>query len=100
LSDMVSTNDMSKLKEIENSVKTYRGALVGLLKTTVPTDAVQAHLHLVNATSKMLSNSEALYGTSEDPTRSLLAIGSYQNDLQELIAAMKEISLYFKNKLI
>lgn len=47
LSDMVSTNDMSKLKEIENSVKTYRGALVGLLKTTVPTDAVQAHLHLV-----------------------------------------------------
>lgn len=98
LKKAVEAGDQNILLGLDKNISMYRGTIVDLLKTTVPADAVQIHLELLNACSNMLADTEALRQTFEDPAKSFIAIKQYQQHAEDIWNAVKKIGVYLEAK--
>ena len=65
----------------------------------VPKDAVTVHLALLNTFSNILSNLEALRGSSVDPIGGMVGMSQYNNNINSLKTALSNMNVYFSQKL-
>lgn len=93
--DAIATENESKLAKLDPIILTNKGLLTDLLNIEVPEKAVKAHLELVNATSNVLSDLEALRVAFSDPIRSLTTISAYESHIFDFKKAIQNIKTYF-----
>lgn len=93
--DAIATENESKLAKLDPIILTNKGLLTDLLNIEVPQKAVKVHLELVNATSNLLSDLEALRVAFSDPVRSLTTISAYESHIFDFNKATQNIKTYF-----
>ncbi len=93
--EAIATENESTLAKLDPIILTNKGLLTDLLNIEVPQKAVKVHLELVNATSNILSDLEALRVAFSDPIRSLTTISAYESHVFDFKKATQDIKTYF-----
>ncbi len=93
-------NNENDLAKLDPMITQGRGVISDLVAIGVPSDAVKLHLALLNASSNMLSNLEAMRVTFNDPIRSFTGASQYGQHVLDLENALKNLQTYFKQKQI
>jgi hypothetical protein len=93
--DAINSASENKLKKLDPIILLNKGFLNDLLNIEVPQKAVGVHLALLNASSNILSDLEAMRVVFTDPVRSLSAIGQYNRHRLDLKIALENINKFF-----
>ena len=88
-------SDLSKLDPI---IAKYKQTVSDLLKMSIPSDAVQIHLELLNDTNNILSDIKYMREILSDPIKGLIGLKSYENHYTNLTLSAQKISAYFRLK--
>lgn len=94
----VSTNKESVLNALDPVIRAEKKVIVDFLNISVPVDAINVHLQLLNATSNILANTEALRVVFSDPVRSFSAVSEYKKANANLQSAGLSLNAYYKSK--
>ncbi len=95
----VQENNENELTKIDPIIVKAKGIINDLLAMSVPADAVQVHLKLLNTSSNLLSNLEAMRATFTDPVRSFAGASQYTDHLSLFLQAIQNMRNYFEQKL-
>ncbi len=98
LSDAVKLNNPKILTELDPIIAGYRGIVSDLVNMTIPKDAVSVHLGLLNASSNILENIEAMRVAFTDPVKSLPGISQYKQHATDLSNTINALQTYLKSK--
>tara|TARA_B100000508_G_scaffold61115_1_gene48105 strand:- start:253 stop:1146 length:894 start_codon:yes stop_codon:yes gene_type:complete len=93
LHDILTTNDNSRLTELESLVEVYRGYRDDTLKVPVPAILVKEHLDLINSYNAIHQDINAMASTFDDPAVTLLHLKRYQDDASGLAYSLQ--NMYF-----
>nr|QBM02365.1 hypothetical protein [uncultured archaeon] len=86
------------LLRLDSTISIAKGLVSDLLQMNVPKSAVSAHLALLNATSDVVSDLEAMRVAFTDPIRGLAGIGQYNSDMIKFQNALIEVNKYLAQK--
>ena len=89
-----SSNDMSKLVQMDPVIANYRQLISALLRMNVPSQLVAYHVQLVNGLSVALYNTEALRHVDTDPLRGLAAVGLELKGLEAISTSYSNIQAF------
>tara|TARA_B100000508_G_scaffold14367_2_gene9808 strand:+ start:2516 stop:3412 length:897 start_codon:yes stop_codon:yes gene_type:complete len=93
LHDILTTNDQSRITELNSLVEVYRGYRDDTLKVPVPAILVKQHLDLINTYHAIHQDISAMTLTFDDPAVTLLHLKRYQDDASGLAYALQ--NMYF-----
>ena len=94
----IASQKESELSKLDPIIADYKKIIVLLLNMTVPADAKQAHLELLNNTSNVLFSIEAMRSTFSDPIKGLLGMDRYEMYMKNLAISAQKIQTYFTLK--
>lgn len=86
-----SADELAKLDPI---ILEARGFIKDIMNISVPRDVQQLHLDLLNSSSNVLSDLEAMRVSFSDPVRGISGIGQYTNHLTDFQNAIIRINKY------
>jgi len=92
----VSSEDSSKINELDGIIVIYEKIANELTKMPVPRTFVKAHLDMVNSTNGMISAFKMLKEVSSDPIKGLVALQLYQNSTITLSQAVNATVTFIK----
>ena len=95
----VQTNNEKELVKLDLMIHTAKTLIKNLLSIEVPQDAVVVHLGLLNTSSTLLSNLEAMRVTFSDPVKGFVGASQYVEHLNDFLSAVKDTRVYFDQKL-
>ena len=98
LNEAIQSNNPSELDRITPIVASYQGVIKDLLTMTVPADAINLHLALLNSVSDVLDNIESIQVSFSDPAKSFIAIGQYEKNITARDTAITNLEYYSINK--
>lgn len=87
--------ELTKLDPIILTAKNFINDLVGI---QVPQDAVQVHLDIINSSSNMLSDLEAIRALFTDPVKGLSGVSQYTAHLANFQTAVENMSTYLNSR--
>lgn len=64
----------------------------------VPSDLVDVHLKILNASSNILADIEGMRQTYTDPVRAFVAINQYNQHIYDFNKAMEDLNNYYRRK--
>ena len=88
-------DDAAALEKIEDISAAYANIAAAMIEISVPNEARQAHLTIVNALIHMSEASADMAALKTDPVRALLGIGLYASYAQELVSGFANLSGVF-----
>ena len=92
--DAITSANESKLVRLDPIIFLNKSLLTDLLTMYVPVSAVSVHLALVNVTSSLLSDLEAMRRVFTDPVSGMTGVSQYQKDTILLKTALENLDLY------
>ena len=92
-------NKEGVLVKLDPIIIKAKGVISDLIKMDVPADATNLHLSLLNVTSDMLSNLEAMRASFIDPVRAFVGFNKYPKNLLDFENTLGAINTYFSKKL-
>ncbi|MFA5888723.1 MAG: hypothetical protein WCW47_00930 [Candidatus Paceibacterota bacterium] len=84
----------TKLAKLDQIIFLNKSLLTDLLTMNVPKSAIEVHLALLNVTSSLLSDLEAMRLVFIDPVAGLIGISQYQTDTFLLKTALTNMNTY------
>lgn len=99
LSSAINTENSPLINKLDPIILSGKGAISDLLNMEVPGDALEVHLRLLNVTSSLVEDLEAMKEVYSDPVRSFIGANSYMQDIARLQIALKNINTYLDHKL-
>lgn len=94
----VEKENPKELEKLDPIINGYKGIVTDLVNMTVPQDAVSTHLALLNTSSNILANIEAMRQTFTDPVKSFAAVSQYKQHVIDMMVAYEKINKYFASK--
>lgn len=91
LHDILTTNNTSRLPELQSLVEVYRGYRDDTLKVPVPAILVKEHLDLINTYHAVHRDIIAMTMAFDDPAVTLLHLKRYQDDASGLAYALQNV---------
>ncbi len=88
----------SASSKLDPLISTGKEIIQSLIEMEVPADVAIMHLYLLNSSSVVLSDLEALRVMLTDPVRSLTVAQQFANDMLEFQTSLNNINAYFKYK--
>ena len=88
--------DEKKLVELEPFVSAFRIVTSEVLKMEVPSTLVNLHLKLLNTSSNLTANIEAMRGMLYDPVKGFIGANKFSDNFVEFEIALENINTYFK----
>lgn len=99
--DALQSENENELKKLDPIIAINRKVVKDLLAMEVPENAVKTHLALLNASSNILSDLEAIRVTLGDPVKGLTVLGQYPTHLDNFAIAVINMDLFLlKDSLI
>ena len=89
------TEEMNTLHTISDS---YRAIAQALSKMSIPREAKDLQLNLINASSKLSTNVDGFTKFETDSTTTIIHISAYDKNIDALVSSIKALSAYFVNK--
>jgi len=93
--DALNSASDSKMAKLDPIILLNKSLLTDLLSVKVPEKAVVVHLSLLNTSSNILSDLEALRVVFTDPVRSLTAVSQYPGHELDLKTAIENLNIFF-----
>lgn len=90
------SDDPKKLLDLDKIISATKGLIEDLVKLPVPSSIQQLHLGMINASSALLTDIQAMRNINADPVSSLIAIKSYGQHYSDFIGALGNINNFFK----
>lgn len=91
--------DEKKLSKLDPIIMENKGLLNDLLSISVPEKAVSLHLSLLNSSSKLIANLEAMRSTLSDPVKGFVGMGEYAQTMIDLNNSLKNFTAFFTDNL-
>ena len=88
-------SDLAKLDPIITNLSSM---ITDMKRVSIPNDAVDLHLALINSLSNVLSNVQSLRQLAKDPVKSFAGLSQYDQHTQDLTSAIKDLGIYFESK--
>jgi hypothetical protein len=88
-------NPANELAKLDDIVTGYQKVVRDLKLVTVPSDAKDLHVALLNGVGQVLSGIESLRASYDDPVRGLPTISFYQSAIENLKESMTQLYAYF-----
>ena len=88
--------DEKKLVELEPFVTAFRIVTSELLKMEVPSTLAPLHLKLLNTSSNLTANIEAMRGMLYDPVKGFIGANKFSDNFAEFEVNLENINTYFK----
>ncbi len=92
----ISTENEAELKKIDPLVALNKTFIKNMLAIEVPESAVEAHLAVLNSSSQVLSNLEAMRLAISDPVAAFSTLGNYAAYLNNFRLTLVNLDLYLK----
>jgi len=94
----IQKNQSGLIAELDLPISIGRAIIEDFLTMTVPADAVEIHLNLLNTGSDVLADAEGLRELFTDPVKGLLAL-KFKERAEKMASAMTDLNNYFVKKL-
>jgi hypothetical protein len=91
LQDILTSNDSSRITELNSLAEAYRRNRDAVLATPVPAFLVKEHLDLINTLHAIHKDIEAMAAAVEDPAFALLRLKRYEDDATGLSLALENM---------
>ena len=91
LQDILTSNDTSRITELNSLSEAYKRNRDAVLATPVPAFLVKEHLDLINTLHAIYKDIEAMSAALEDPAFTLLRLKRYEDDATGLSLALENM---------
>jgi hypothetical protein len=94
------SDNETELKKLDPLIVINKKAIKTLVEMEVPESAAGIHLYLLNTSSKILSNLEAIRVAVSDPVKIFTVIGDYSQNMSEFGKTVTSLNALLKQKTI
>jgi hypothetical protein len=94
------SDNETELKKLDPLIVINKKAIKTLVEMEVPESAASLHLYLLNTSSKILSNLEAIRVAVSDPVKIFTVIGDYSQNMSEFGKTVTSLNALLKQKTI
>ncbi len=94
IQEAINTQSEKTMQKIDPIIITAKSFIDDLLNTEVPQVAVNLHLALLNSTSNLLTDLQAIRVLLNDPTIALIALGQYNSHLTSFRSAYNNMNSF------
>lgn len=98
VNDAISKEDEQNLVKLNPYIKANKAVISDLLAMPVPSDLVDLHLRILNASSNILADIEGMRQTYTDPVKAFTSINQYAPHLNDFQVAMDDLNSYYRRK--
>jgi hypothetical protein len=88
------TDNSDILARIDPILSVGKKAIADLLSMEVPTDATRTHLGLLNASSNIVADLEAMRQINTDPVKSYIGLSQYSRDMVTFQNSLYDLNVY------
>lgn len=92
--------DEKSIEKLDPIIADYKKIILDMISMSVPSDAVQIHLALLNNTSNVLFSIESMRASFSDPIKGLLGMDRYGLYMNNLAISISDMQKYFMLKKI
>lgn len=100
LNNYMEKNSSADLQKVVLSSNNYKKTLQDMIEISVPQNALETHLNLVNSISSFSKSLEGMIMINDDPIVSLVSLKNYQEGMSAMLNAVNDLGIYFKNQKI
>ncbi len=94
------SDNEKELKKLDPLIVINKSTIKTLLEMEVPEAAIPMHLNLLNASSKILSNLEAIRSAVSDPVKVFSVVGDYTTNMQNFGKAVTTLNAFLSKKTV
>lgn len=94
----VDTKDVKYLTQLKEVSQNYRDAVSKTLRVSVPRDATNEHLAILNAMEQFAATLDAMIANAADPFASVALLRTYNQAEADMLSSFKSLAVYYKQK--
>ncbi len=99
LLESIQSENKKRLSDLEVYVKAFKNITNGLLNMAVPSDFSQLHLELLNSSSAVYTDLQAMSKFLDDPIKGIISVKQYSDDLVIMETIQGKINVLYKQKM-
>lgn len=95
----VETSDPIHLERLSSAAQNYREAARNTARVTVPRDAINYHLSILNAMAQFAATLDAMAKNADDPFSSVALLRNYNSAEESMLVSFDSLKNYYGQKL-
>jgi hypothetical protein len=99
LLESIQNENKKRLSDLNVYVKAFKNITDGLLKMSVPSEFAELHLELLNSSSAVYTDLNAMSQFLDDPIKGIISVKQYSDDLVLMETVQEKINVIYKRKI-